>query len=201
MAITFKYHRFANLDEMRAFALEIARNDASDSKVFAEAGIYSDDNNLSHRAQVSIVTESVVHVLRWNAFCDQPDISFIGQRARREARDSADWFTDQVQSALNSFYAAPAVPVVETIEFATFDDIAAAMHKAIDGMPAEEIARLAKLSGSRLNLISRAFSHYGKSKDAAGNFGLIGVGTISFAQSRLETFCRRINARMAKAAR
>lgn len=106
MATTFKHHRFADLDAMKAIAVEIAtahfNAKEGENKAFAEPGIYSDDHGLSHRAQVSIVCDSVVHVLRWNAFCDQPDIEFMGKRARREAMDSAEWFTDQVQSAIST---------------------------------------------------------------------------------------------------
>lgn len=110
----FKFHRFANLDEMKAFALSIVKDDEG-GKVFAESGIYTDNNGLSFRAQVAIVTDSVIHVLRWNAFSDQPDIEHMGKRARVEAHDSADWFTDQIQSEINAFYNTPAVASLDDI--------------------------------------------------------------------------------------
>jgi hypothetical protein len=110
MATTFKYHRFADLDAMKAGAHEIVKaywhaNEEFDHKPFCEAGIYTDNNGLSYRPQVSIVTDKGVHVLKWNAFCDQPDVDHIGRRARVEARDAADWFTHQIQEMLNLFNA------------------------------------------------------------------------------------------------
>jgi hypothetical protein len=106
MAIEFKYSRFANLADMTAFAVKVAiahnESAARENKAFAESGIYSDNSDLSHRVQISIVCDNVVHVLRWNAFCDQPDIEHMGKRSRREARDAADWFTNQIQEAFNA---------------------------------------------------------------------------------------------------
>lgn len=195
----FNFHRFANLDEMKAFAVKLAKaHFTSDwaNKAFAEPGIYSDNANLSHRAQVSIICDDVVHVLRWNAFCDQADIEFVGKRSRREAHEAAEWCTNQVQAAITAWNNEPATPAVEAIEFASFDDVVLAMHNVIKGMSADDIAVQAKKSGTRLNLISRAFGRYDQARQAAGKFGLIGVGTISFGEARLKTFCRRVNARM-----
>jgi len=108
MATMFKYHRFADLDAMRAGAFEIVReywaaNETFEQKPYAESGIYTDDNGLSFRPQVSIICDQGVHVLRWNAYADQLDIDHMGKRARVEARDAAGWFTDQIQTVITNF--------------------------------------------------------------------------------------------------
>ena len=51
----------------------------------------------------------------------------------------------------------------------------------------------AAISGTRVNMIRRAYRRYHAALAAAPKFGLIGVGIISFADARLEKFCRRVN--------
>lgn len=120
--VEFKFHRFATIEAMKAFALDIVRNDQSEDRVFAESGIYSDNNGLTFRPQVSIVTESTVHVLRWNAFADQPEIDFLGKRARRDANDESGRFVDIIQTSINALYAAPSAAILQDIEGEGFDD-------------------------------------------------------------------------------
>lgn len=57
---------------------------------------------------------------------------------------------------------------------------------------AAEIQATKDVSGSRANIILRKIRRYNQAQDAAPKFGLLGVGIISFADSRLAKFSQRI---------
>lgn len=57
---------------------------------------------------------------------------------------------------------------------------------------AAEVQATKDVSGSRVNIILRKIRRYHQAQDAAPKFGLIGVGIISFADTRLAKFSQRI---------
>lgn len=104
-----RYQHFKTLAEMVAFAAKTAQ--ASAGKVCAaDTGCYPE--GVFFRPSVFLTIEGDEDIcLRWYAFADQPDIDFIGKRARVEARDSAAWFQHQVQEAINA-----AVPDLDAVD-------------------------------------------------------------------------------------
>lgn len=59
-----------------------------------------------------------------------------------------------------------------------------------------ELKRLMGIPGTRANLISRAFKLYNRSHEASTKFGYVGVGCITFAEHRVNNFCRRLDRRL-----
>jgi len=66
------------------------------------------------------------------------------------------------------------------------------------GMSIETVQREMKKSDSALRYMRALFSRYNRAQRNAGNFSLIGVGAISFAQVRLQKFQERVAWRAAK---
>ncbi|RWP69521.1 hypothetical protein [Mesorhizobium sp.] len=102
-----QFKRFATKEEMAAYAVETFN--AAECLVSCDYTIYTDDHGLSYRPSVMLIFadggETVS--LRWNAFCDETDVSHMGPRMRREANESAQWFADFVQAAINAAKAEP----------------------------------------------------------------------------------------------
>lgn len=144
----FVYKRFANLPAMLAYAVPVAaaydaRPDA-DGKAFAEPGIYSDNNGLSHRAAVWLVCGDVTHVLQWNAYSEQADIDFVGKRSRVDARDAALLFVDQVQAAIEAAPVAPVAPVAADTA-RPINPARAALSRAVNRAIAEGAPRFVEI--------------------------------------------------------
>lgn len=84
----------------------------------------------------------------------------------------------------------------------TFDAICADLYAAIEGKAPADVAAQATVSGSDLNMITRRLRRYyaAQSAPCAIAAGIIGVGLITFAESRLRVFNRRAAATLAKGA-
>ena len=65
------------------------------------------------------------------------------------------------------------------------------LFAALDGVSPEYVREQCAVKGSRLNVLSRVAKRYMSAERAAGKFGLVGVGVISFADRRTELFIRR----------
>lgn len=78
----------------------------------------------------------------------------------------------------------------------TFKELCDAMFNAIQDMEPEQIKAEADKSGSELNLLRRYTRRYFAAENCryCEDAGIIGVGKISFAESRLVRFQQRINA-------
>lgn len=75
----------------------------------------------------------------------------------------------------------------------TRDDLCHATLDAVEGLSTTEVKAVAAKSGTRLNLIRRAFNRLHAAEHCALQHGLVGVGVISFGQHRTATFLRRVN--------
>ena len=75
----------------------------------------------------------------------------------------------------------------------TFTDLSLAMAREIQNMKPADIRQEAVTSGTRINKFGRAVQVYNRAQQTSKKYGLIGVGSISFANNRLATFCRRAN--------
>lgn len=97
-----KFYRFATKEEMAAFAVETFNT--ANCLVLCDYSIYTDNSGLTYRPQVLLIyaNGSETVSLRWNAFCDEQDVSHIGPHMRREANDAAQWFVNFVQEAINA---------------------------------------------------------------------------------------------------
>ena len=73
----------------------------------------------------------------------------------------------------------------------TKDEIVRAINDVLRGVPAEDTRRLANEKGGALHTILRVLRRYDHACAASENFGLIGVGSVSFAQHRAGLYVRR----------
>lgn len=76
-----------------------------------------------------------------------------------------------------------------------YDDLQKVMLAFVDqsGRTPKELREEMQKSGSRGNLIYRAWKRYFDAKTASKKFGFIGVGCLTFADARLAKFCKRVN--------
>jgi hypothetical protein len=74
----------------------------------------------------------------------------------------------------------------------SMESLMAEWQSAIACLSHDEQRALYAKSGSHLNRIQRAWRRYYWAKDRAHHFGMIGVGRYTFAEARLEIFCKRI---------
>lgn len=74
----------------------------------------------------------------------------------------------------------------------SMSEIGARLSVLLDGMTPDDVKRQVGQSGSDINLMSRMIRVYNRAYNIAPKFDFIGVGCISFAESRLLTFQRRI---------
>jgi hypothetical protein len=76
-------------------------------------------------------------------------------------------------------------------------DLVKSLLSMSEEMPMEELHRLTMKSGTRANLLRRAFRRFNNAVDceACEMMGLVGVGRISFAERRLDEFFRRVQRR------
>lgn len=73
----------------------------------------------------------------------------------------------------------------------TKTEIYGAMNDVLRGVPAEDTRRLADEKGGALHTILRVLRRYDHAYAASENFGLIGVGSMSFAEHRAGLYVRR----------
>lgn len=95
-----RFERFATFAAMQDFAVALA--DKAEEKVWVDYGAYSDDNGISYRPQVFLVTEKETVTLRWNAFTEEA-VSYFGPKMRREANIAAEKLALQLRDAMAQF--------------------------------------------------------------------------------------------------
>lgn len=79
----------------------------------------------------------------------------------------------------------------------TFTQLCTSILEVIETSPEGTLAATAKKSGTRANLLRRAFHRYHKAQDCryAREMGLVGVGLITFAERRVSVFIARVERR------
>ena len=86
--------------------------------------------------------------------------------------------------------ATPYTPA-DPVRGVTKDEIVRAINDVLRGVPAEDTRRLANEKGGVLHTTLRVLRRYDHAFAASENFGLIGVGRISFAEHRAGLYVRR----------
>lgn len=74
----------------------------------------------------------------------------------------------------------------------THRELCEALIKSIEGKSSEQILAERERRGSEVRFISKLVNTYHRAERNAAKFGFIGVGAISFAQSRMIEFQRRV---------
>ena len=87
--------------------------------------------------------------------------------------------------------AATPCPPTGPVRGVTKTEIYGALNDVLRGVPAEHIRRLAGEKGGALHTILRVMRRYDHAFAASENFGLIGVGSMSFAEHRTGLYVRR----------
>lgn len=202
-----RYERFATIADMIAFAVKFRIE--HEGSVFAEAGIATDNKGLSYEAAVSLVdtkSGALLAVLEFNAYHDaETEISFMGKRAKVEARNAAEVIVDAINCAfgdeadvpadlegLEIFAATPVAPTKHSKLFMRYDvEGFRAAFDLIEGKSPEEIKAACAVKGSPENFLSRMFAIVRKAEVGATKRGLIGVGVVSYVEARVYAFQRR----------
>lgn len=105
---------YVRCDNLNAFiAAAIAYQTKWDRVIWAEPHIYTDDNGLSFRPSICLLSEDSLDdipftpiMMRWFAYHNEPEggiqVQHMGKRMRVEAREEAERMVEFVQMALNT---------------------------------------------------------------------------------------------------
>jgi len=96
-----KFTRFDNLSNMIVFS--ILRMREASCLIDVDHSVYTDDNGLTYRPQIFLVYRDRRETLclRWNAFASQPDVSFLGPKAKREANARGEMIAKAIQEKID----------------------------------------------------------------------------------------------------